>query len=162
MESAIHVLGALLVILTLVPALAHALELPGKRRLEPGEYVRLQRIYYPGFTAIGVAEPLAIVALLVSILMMTPTGTDGGLRLFAMLAVGAAHAIYWVRVHPINRVWLQAEQLTAAGSTFFAAGPGIDASGVTFVRARRQWERGHVARAVLVGAAMVATLVALA
>ncbi|MBM7790076.1 hypothetical protein [Tenggerimyces flavus] len=161
MEPVIHILGALLVILALVPALAHALELPGKRRLEPGEYVSVQRIYYPGFTVIGAAEPLAIVAMLVSALV-TPAGTDNRLRWFALLAVGAAHAVYWIRVHRINQVWLRDERLTAAGSAFFGAGPRVDLDEATFVRSRRQWERGHVARAVLTGAATIAVLIALA
>jgi hypothetical protein len=31
-------------------ALAHALELPGKFRLSKEEYLRIESIYYPGFT----------------------------------------------------------------------------------------------------------------
>ena len=41
-------------------ALAHALELPGKMRLNREQYYTDQTIYYPGFTFGGMAEPLSI------------------------------------------------------------------------------------------------------
>jgi hypothetical protein len=50
-------------------SLAHALELPGKRRLTREQYLAVQRIYYPGFTSGGAAEPLSIV-LLVALLVL--------------------------------------------------------------------------------------------
>ena len=160
MEAVIHLIGALLVILTLVPALAHALELPGKRRLEPSEYVSVQRIYYPGFTVLGAAEPLAIAAMLASALL-TAGGMDVWLRWFAVFAVATAHAVYWIRIHRINRVWLRDERLTTAGSAFFGSGPRAEADEASFARNRRQWEHDHVTRAVLAGAATVAVLIAL-
>src|SRR5262249_59796352 len=44
-------------------SLAHALELPGKRRLSRDAYFAVQTIYYPGFTiAAPLAEPFATVA----------------------------------------------------------------------------------------------------
>lgn len=160
MRSVLHVLAALLVVLVLVPALAHALELPGKRRLSPAEYINVQRIYYPGFTVAGAAEPLAVVAMLVSALL-SPAGPDRWLRWFALVAVGAVHAVYWVRVHRINRLWLRNERLHRAGSAFFTSGSDRDVDESAFPGLRRQWERSHVARAVLAGSATVAVLIAL-
>jgi len=51
-------------------ALAHALEFPGKMRLDEQTYMAVQRIYYPGFTVGGIAEPLAVVTTLVLTLLM--------------------------------------------------------------------------------------------
>src|SRR5262252_5799310 len=54
-------------------SLAHALELPGKRRLSRDTYFAVQTIYYPGFTIGGAfGEPLAIVATLLTVLITTP------------------------------------------------------------------------------------------
>ena len=38
-------------------SLAHALEYPGKRRLDRDTYLKVQAIYYPGFTVGGIFEP---------------------------------------------------------------------------------------------------------
>jgi hypothetical protein len=38
---------------------AHALEYPGKLRLDEQAYAAVQAIYYPGFTIGGIAEPMA-------------------------------------------------------------------------------------------------------
>jgi hypothetical protein len=37
-------------------SLAHALEVPGKLRLNKEQYLAVQTIYYPGFTLGGIAE----------------------------------------------------------------------------------------------------------
>ena len=47
-------------------ALTHALEFPGKMRLDKDIYLAAQTIYYPGFTIGGAAEPLNIIATLSS------------------------------------------------------------------------------------------------
>jgi len=49
-------------------ALAHALEFPGKLRLDQRTYLSVQTIYYPGFTIGGIAEPLSTVATLALLL----------------------------------------------------------------------------------------------
>ena len=55
-------------------ALAHALELPGKLRLSEEEYLRIESIYYPGFTYGGACEFVGLVLLLIMVLL-TPGGT---------------------------------------------------------------------------------------
>jgi hypothetical protein len=50
--------------------LAHALEFPGKMRLDGQTYRTVQTIYYPGFTVGGVGEPLAAVATLALLIEM--------------------------------------------------------------------------------------------
>jgi hypothetical protein len=52
-----QVVTVVLVALAMIPAVAHALELPGKMRLSKDIYFAVQRIYYPGFTFAGIAEP---------------------------------------------------------------------------------------------------------
>ena len=54
--------AAFLSALVLTMTLAHALEMPGKMRLDREQYYAVQTIYYPGFTIGGAAEPLAILA----------------------------------------------------------------------------------------------------
>jgi hypothetical protein len=51
-----RVLALILIVLAMVPALARALELPGKLRLTKDAYFALQFIYYPGFTIAGISE----------------------------------------------------------------------------------------------------------
>ena len=53
MFDVLQVLTVILVVVALVPALAHALEWPGKMRLTKEAYVAVQPIYYPGFTIAG-------------------------------------------------------------------------------------------------------------
>ena len=71
--NVLQVVTVLLVTLALVPSLAHALELPGKLRLDKAAYLTVQPIYYPGFTFAGVGEPGGIIATVVS-LMANPAG----------------------------------------------------------------------------------------
>lgn len=57
---ALQILTAALVGIAVITAVAHALELPGKRRLSRDTYFAVQQIYYPGFTVAGIAEPAAL------------------------------------------------------------------------------------------------------
>lgn len=51
METILHILALLLVSVAMALSLAHALELPGKKRLDKDTYIACQEIYYPGFAA---------------------------------------------------------------------------------------------------------------
>jgi hypothetical protein len=53
MLPALQVVTTVIVALAMVPAVAHALELPGKKRLSRDAYLTAQPIYYPGFTFVG-------------------------------------------------------------------------------------------------------------
>jgi len=70
------VVTVLLVTLAVVPALAHALELPGKLRLDKAAYLTVQPIYSPGFSFAGAGEPGGLIATTV-LLWLTPQGTLG-------------------------------------------------------------------------------------
>ncbi|UYN93820.1 MAG: hypothetical protein KIT25_17420 [Enhydrobacter sp.] len=113
MVATLHVLSIILVAVGMGLALAHALELPGKRRLDEATFRAVQTIYYPGFTIGGVfGEPLAFLAT-AGLLALTPaerTPTTGALAA-ALLFMLLAHAVYWTITHPVNKVWLGKEKL---------------------------------------------------
>jgi hypothetical protein len=136
-----------LVAAALAFALAHAAEFPGKLRLDEATYRAVQRIYYPGFTVGGAAEPLAILALVV-LLVLTPRTTSAfGWTAAALVAVIGMQAVYWLMTHPVNAVWLQGQELRGGAGTFFGLGAGQESADWTKLRDR--WEYSHVIRAVL-------------
>lgn len=156
MKDLLEIAVIILVVIALVPATAHALELPGKLRLDKTAYLTVQPIYYPGFTFAGIAEPLAIIATAVLLAVAHDTAAFG-LVLAALVALIGAHAVYWLVTHPVNKFWLRDEELASPGARFFAAG-GKARGDWTYLRDR--WEYSHVARALLTFAAFVALAVA--
>lgn len=68
--TVLHVVAVILVALAAALSVAHALELPGKMRLERDQYLAVQQIYYPGFTFGGIAEPGGTLALLMLLYFM--------------------------------------------------------------------------------------------
>jgi Domain of unknown function (DUF1772) len=164
----LQVATVFLVAVAMALALAHALELPGKLRLDRDAYLAVQTIYYPGFTFGGLGEGLGIIATLV-LLLLTPTGTTAfRWTLVGFVALVAMHAIYWIVTHPVNKFWLKDQQLSDVGDGFFAfdlvnrSRPSDDDSADRWKRARDRWEYSHVLRAVLAAIALLALLVAVA
>jgi len=158
----LEVVSVLLVATAMALALAHALELPGKLRLGQDHYLAVQRIYYPGFTIGGVAEPIGLVATLV--LAILSGGLAFWLTVAAWVALAAMHAAYWLLTHPVNRFWLDAEPLQGAGAAFFAFSPfGQRGDRPPWTRLRDRWEFSHLLRAGLgfLSLALLATAVAL-
>ena len=167
MLALMQVATLLLVSLVLTPALAHALEWPGKKRLDKKAYLTVQRIYYPGFTFAGILEPLSALAALV-LLVMTPRDQAAfWLTAAALAALVAMQSVYWLWTHPLNKVWLEGEHLGKAGSQFFALGaeraPGdraaADSEAWTVLRDR--WEHSHLVRAACAGVSLVLLAVAI-
>jgi hypothetical protein len=152
--TALQVLALILIALTLAPAVAHALEFPGKMRLAEQDYLATQTIYYPGFTIIGGAEPLgAIVLVLVAILWQ---GSNVGFWLTIVAALGlvVSHAIYWLVTHPVNNFWLKDFELKGAGKGFFGFALR-DLGNHDWEALRDRWEYSHVARAICISVAFV-------
>jgi Domain of unknown function (DUF1772) len=142
-------LTLILAAVAFAPALAHALEMPGKMRLPKDSYFAAQTIYYPGFTIAGAAEPLALIATAI-LLAMTPRGSgEFWLTAAAFTGFVAMQAVYWLFTHPVNKVWLQGESLGAAGSGFFSLAAGRPGAPDGWQRLRSRWEYSHVARAAL-------------
>ena len=88
---ALQVVTVFLVAVTMSLALAHALELPGKLRLDQQTYLAVQAIYYPGFTIGGIGEPLAIIATLILLLKTPRDHATFWWFLVSFLAVAGMH-----------------------------------------------------------------------
>jgi len=140
-------------------SLAHVLELPGKRRLGRDAYFAVQTIYYPGFTIGGVGEPVAVIAALVLLLYTTPGTATFWLVLAALICLAVVHGLYWLLVHPVNKLWLQGRDLRGVGASFFATG-GASPSVQSWTTLRDRWEFSHVARAVFAVLAFLLLLAA--
>jgi Anthrone oxygenase len=167
MVDVLQILSLSLVVLVMVPVLAHSLELPGKLRLTKDAYFAVQPIYYPGFTIAGACEPLAIVSTIV-LLVLTPRGSsDFWLTLVALLGLIGVHAVYWLFTHPVNNFWLQGEKLSSLGSLFFSSGsssrrvrPG-ETGPVDWTNLRDRWEYSHVVRAGLAVLSFIPLVIAI-
>jgi hypothetical protein len=148
-------------------ALAHALEKPGKMRLDEETYLAAQTIYYPGFTIGGASEPLAIVGS-IALLLLTRPGTPAfWLTLTGMVSVLAMQLVFWVMTQPVNRYWLRTQQLKGIAAKFFSADmklrPTDDAEEPRDWKVMRdRWEFSHFLRTILSGIALVSLLVAIA
>jgi hypothetical protein len=163
----LEVVTVFLVAVTMSLALAHALEFPGKMRLDEKTYLAVQTIYYPGFTLGGIAEPLAIIATLVLMVLMRDRGAAFWWALTAFAAVVAMHAVFWLVTQPTNRYWLKSEKLSRAGAQFFSVEQRKEQRSTETVsedwrRLRDRWEYSHVIRAVLSCLCLIALVVAVA
>lgn len=156
----LQVLTVMIVALSTALSVAHALELPGKMRLDETTYRAVQRIYYPGFTIGGSAEPLGIIATAV-LLMLTPAGSAFWLVLGALLGLVISHAIFWLAVQPVNRHWMKGQPVSASASAFFAVGTSHSDRTVTWIALRNRWEYSHVARALSSSAGLLALVTSL-
>ncbi len=158
----VRIVQAVALIVTAVPlalALAHALEHPGKLRLDRDHYTATQGIYYPGFTLAGPAEPLAPVIILV-LLALTPAATLAfWLTAGAALAAALTHLLYWVLTAPVNKVWAAATPISGSAQRFFEAAGDLPA-GDDWKPLRDRWERSHLLRAVTATTAFVLLTVA--
>ena len=155
----VEVVAVILVAITMALTLAHALELPGKLRLDREQYFAVQTIYYPGFTIGGGAEILGILVLAL-LLYLTPFGGARFLWTFsALLLLVAVHAIYWVFTHPVNNFWVRDVELSGLGSTFFSAFAPKTEPG-DWKSLRDVWEYSHVARTALAMLSLIAITIA--
>jgi hypothetical protein len=159
MHRLLQVIAVVLVAVAMALSLAHALELPGKMRLDKATYIAVQRIYYPGFTIGGAAEPAGILALIVLLAVVHSSGARLWWTLAALAALVLAHGVYWFVTHPVNSFWTRDIPLTGIGATFFSTFVG-DVSG-DWARLRDVWEYSHVARSGLAILSLVFLLLAL-
>jgi hypothetical protein len=164
----LQVLTVCLVAVALALPLAHALELPGKMKLEKEGYLKMQPIYYPGFTiGAGFGEGGGMIATLILLLVTPPAREEFSWTLLAFIALLGMHAAYWIFTHPVNKFWLRDHQLQGFGRGFFRFDPARrDAPIATrdddWRRFRNRWEYSHVLRAVLAGASFLFLVIALA
>lgn len=163
MLPTLEIVTLILVAIAMVPAVAHAAELPGKLRLSKEAYFTVQQIYYPGFTIAGLAEGFSMVAALALVVVMPRASAALGMALAALILLVMMHAIFWFVTQPVNKIWLKDMQLNEAGSAFFGAGGQVEESRAgDWTALRDRWEYSHVARAVLVTTAFVLLVCAVA
>lgn len=147
-------------------ALAHALEYPGKMRLDESTYMAVQTIYYPGFTIGGMGELLAVVVTLILALVMRGGGAAFCWALCAFVALAAMHIIFWTVTQPANKYWLKDQPLSKPGAKFFAVDENREHAATTsdlkWTRFRDRWEYSHMVRAALSAFALIALVVAIA
>lgn len=143
-------------------ALAHALELPGKKRLNKETYYAVQPIYYPGFTLGGISEPVSLLLTIV-LLFLSPRGSANfWLTLIALLGLIGMQAVYWFVTHPVNKFWVEGAKLNQLGSSFFSFGIKNNTDSPEWTTLRNRWEYSHVARAVLALVSLIAFVIATA
>jgi hypothetical protein len=145
----LELITMLLVAIAMGLALAHALEHPGKMRLNRDDYLATQSIYYPGFTIGGFGEALSLPAALLLVLT-SPRGAAPfwwSLAGFVFLAI--MHAIYWMVTQPVNRYWAAVRK---------PAGAPLD----QWERFRDRWEYSHIVRAICATAGLICITIAIA
>jgi hypothetical protein len=160
MFSALQIFTVMMVALSASLSLAHALELPGKMRLDEPTYRAVQHIYYPGFTIGGFGDVLGLVAT-AALVLLTPMGSAAfWLTVTAFVGMLATNIVYWVAVHPVNKHWMKGQPVSASAATFFGTGHGR-AGAADWTALRDRWEYAHVARAVLASTSLLALVIAL-
>ena len=165
----IQIVTITLVAVAMTPPLAHAFEFPGKVRLSRDAYITVQMIYYPGFTLLGVSEPLGLLAIIAQLLLTSLRGTVLSLTLIALLGLVGMQVLYWTRTHPANKFWLQSadKDLGNVGEGFFAfelMGQPISQTEqreMDWRKVRDRWEHSHVARAGLAFISFISLLIAI-
>jgi len=159
MYHAVQIISILLVVLALVPALAHVLEFPGKAKLGKEAYFTVQPIYYPGFTvAGGVGEAGGLVSTIV-LLLLTPFGTSAfEWTLLAVTGLLGMEVVFWLFTAPVNRVWLQNTNVGNFGAALFSSSSHLPNK--DWQKLRDQWERSHLVRAGLVAVSFIALIFA--
>lgn len=162
----LQVICVVLVAIAMALSLAHALELPGKLRLNGEEYLIVQKIYYPGFTVGGFSEVLGLVAVFALLMFTGTTNPAFGWTLTSLLALAITHGTYWVLTHPVNNFWLKDQKLKGLGKGFFTTGAKPEQPGGSNVdqwkRYRDRWELSHVIRAAFAMLSLVLLVVAIA
>ncbi len=147
MTTILPVIALLLLAVTMGLSLAHALEFPGKLRLDEPTYRAVQAIYYPGFTIGGLVGEFGSMLVLAALLMLTPMNSERfwwSAAALGLLLLG--HTTYWFVTHPVNNAWLKDVNLTGMSKIFFGLFSAPDAD---WRHMRNVWEYSHVARAGL-------------
>ncbi len=158
----LQVLCLVLIAVGMGLSLAHALEFPGKLRLPKETYFAVQTIYYPGFTIGGAFGEFGAILAMLWLLIVTPfAGATFWLTLAALVFLLLMHAVFWLVNQPVNKIWLRQQKLGSAGTAFFAAGRESVQGDEDWTSLRARWEYGHVARALLALAALIAVAIAL-
>lgn len=162
MFGVLQILTVMVVAIAFALSLAHALELPGKMRLDKEDYFTVQPIYYPGFTIGGVSEPVGTILLIILLFSMPFGDLEFWLTFLALLGLIGMVAIYWIFIHPINKFWLEGENLDEFSAGFFSFGTDKKKSRAPeWTELRDAWEYSHVARAAFSFVSLLAIIIAI-
>ncbi|MBQ0820799.1 DUF1772 domain-containing protein [Microvirga sp. HBU67558] len=129
-----------LTVIILLPSGAHLLELPGKIGLDRNAYFIVQQIY-AGWALFSIPIAAALVAN--RALALTERRRDPGAARAAMCSVGLilmSLVVFFIWVFPANQATANWTQIPDNWETL-----------------RRQWEYGHLASAIIVFGALLAT-----
>jgi hypothetical protein len=165
--AVLQVLSTILVAVAMALALAHALELPGKMRLDKETYCAMQPIYYPGFTiGGGIGEAGGTISTIILLSMSSFGSTDFWLTLVTLLGLVGMQAVYWLFTHPVNKFWVEGENLDRFSSGFFSWGAygsrlENESHPPDWTRLRDRWEYSHVARAGLAFVSLLALVISI-
>lgn len=159
----LQVVTMFLVAVAMSLALAHALEFPGKMRLEKDIYMATQAIYYPGFTIGGFGEALAVIASLVLTVSMTHETTAFWWSFSGFVALLIMQGIFWIVTQPVNRRWVGAIPMNDVARKFFRVEQKRPADGQhNWQQLRNTWEYSHIARSVFAAISLISTTLAIA
>lgn len=156
----LHLLAIILVSLAAALSVAHALEMPGKMRLDKETYLKVQHIYYPGFTFGGISDPLGAAATALLLYFVPAGSTTFWLVLLALVAMFIVMGVFWLVTQPVNKVWTKSLKMGETGAGFFSTG-GSETKG-DWTALRDRWEWSHVTRAIFATLGFLCLLGALA
>jgi len=151
---ALKVSADVFVAVAMALALAHALEYPGKMRLDRSTYVAVQPMYYPAYAiGGGIGEGLGVI-LTFMLLLTTPAGTEKFNWIAAAFAsLLTMQFIYWTIAWPVRGFWSQQRRkLVPAATRFFGLSSAAEVTAEKerdsrWPELKMQWEIAHIARA---------------
>ena len=133
----------LMLVFALLGPAAHVLEMPGKWRLSPEQWLATQQNLYPGFAVAGALGYLGAPIACMLLARAVRNTSEGRAAWIAAGLVVAALGVWAIVIAPVN-------------ARIAAATPGT--LGEEWVSWRARWEAGHAAGAVLVATALVVLL----
>jgi hypothetical protein len=104
MFTVLQITTVFLVAIAMALAVAHALELPGKLRLDKKAYYAVQSIYYPGFTIGGIGEAAGTIAAIILLFLTPRASVDFWLTAVAVIGLIGMQGVYWIVTHPDQSV----------------------------------------------------------
>ncbi len=114
----------------------------------------------------GISEAGGTISTIV-LLCLTPSGSaDFWLTLVALLGLIGMQAVYWLFTHPVNKFWLEGENLDRFSSVFFSFGAHRsrlenETRPPDWTQLRDRWEYLHVGRAGLALLSLIVLVIAI-
>lgn len=167
----LEVLCVLSVTAALAIAVAQALELSSKLRVERVLPAGVQALHHPTihnpvFTAGGLAsEASGLAALTLMILAMPLELAPLGWAVLALCSLVAMHVTYWARMHPAHQVTEREPRMSSIAPVgFFATHPlpRPPLATTSWMKVRQHWEHSHALRVVLATVSLTALVMSVA